>query len=229
MSNHSLPRRPTIARPPRPVAGSTVRRAGCATTRSRHERFLVMQWAGVRRCRGAAMMWSCKTRSGEPQRKIRPPSFGWCARLGSTRAAFAGNDSSSPTAAALVGAAQVRRHPDGSRELASLVVRRQDRGHGVAGAVTDMLLADEPGPVSPLSTVATPSTSGPGTSTRWTRHASHRRCGPSCVSAEWSQELARCCSVGEFASSRCGGHPATRTDDPPPCGHSASPCSRTNP
>jgi amino-acid N-acetyltransferase len=47
----------------------------------------------------------------------------------------------------LVGAAQVRRHPDGSRELASLVVRPQDRGHGVAGAMIDTLLAGEPGPV----------------------------------------------------------------------------------
>jgi len=47
----------------------------------------------------------------------------------------------------LVGAAQVRQHQDGSRELASLVVRPQDRGHGIAGTMIDMLLAGEPGPV----------------------------------------------------------------------------------
>jgi N-acetylglutamate synthase-like GNAT family acetyltransferase len=47
----------------------------------------------------------------------------------------------------LIGAAQVRRHPDGSRELASLVVRPQERGHGIAGTMIDTLLADEPGPV----------------------------------------------------------------------------------
>jgi amino-acid N-acetyltransferase len=107
-----------------------------------------MQWAGVRRCRGAAMMWSCRTRSGEPQRKIRPPSFRLVreARL-NPRSLRWERFVVADRGGELVGAAQVRRHPDGSRELASLVVRPQDRGHGIAGAVIDTLLADEPGPV----------------------------------------------------------------------------------
>ena len=48
---------------------------------------------------------------------------------------------------ATVGVAQVRRHPDGSRELASLVVLPEHRGHGVAGSMIDALLVDETGPV----------------------------------------------------------------------------------
>jgi N-acetylglutamate synthase-like GNAT family acetyltransferase len=45
----------------------------------------------------------------------------------------------------LVGVAQVRPHPDGSRELASLVVAPGLRGHGVATRLVDRLLADEAG------------------------------------------------------------------------------------
>jgi N-acetylglutamate synthase-like GNAT family acetyltransferase len=45
-----------------------------------------------------------------------------------------------------VGVAQVRRHPDGSRELASLVVLSEHPDRGVAGRMIDALLRDEPGP-----------------------------------------------------------------------------------
>ena len=46
-----------------------------------------------------------------------------------------------------VGVAQVRQHPDGSRELASLVVLPEYRGGSVAGRMVDALLADETDPV----------------------------------------------------------------------------------
>ena len=42
-----------------------------------------------------------------------------------------------------VGVAQVRRHSDGARELASLVVESGVRGHGIATQLVDALLADE--------------------------------------------------------------------------------------
>jgi amino-acid N-acetyltransferase len=48
-------------------------------------------------------------------------------------------------AGALVGVAQVRPHPDGSRELSSMVVAPAVRGHGVATRLVDRLLADEAG------------------------------------------------------------------------------------
>jgi N-acetylglutamate synthase-like GNAT family acetyltransferase len=41
----------------------------------------------------------------------------------------------------VVGAVQLREHDDGSRELGSLVVRRQARRHGVAARLIDALLA----------------------------------------------------------------------------------------
>lgn len=47
----------------------------------------------------------------------------------------------------LVGAAQIRKHRDGSRELGSLVVKPQWRGQGVASGMIDALLASEPGDV----------------------------------------------------------------------------------
>jgi GNAT superfamily N-acetyltransferase len=40
------------------------------------------------------------------------------------------------------GVAPVRRHPDGSRELASLVVLAQYRGHGIAARMVDELLSE---------------------------------------------------------------------------------------
>ena len=49
-----------------------------------------------------------------------------------------------------IGVAQVRRHPDGSRELASLVVLSEHRDRGVAARMIDALLTDEPGPVFTL-------------------------------------------------------------------------------
>ena len=49
-----------------------------------------------------------------------------------------------------VGVAQVRRHPDGSRELASLVVMAEHRGHGIAARMIDALLRDETQPVFTL-------------------------------------------------------------------------------
>ncbi len=53
-------------------------------------------------------------------------------------------------AGAPIGVAQLRRHPDGSRELASLVVLGEHRDRGVAGRMIDALLNDEPGPVVTL-------------------------------------------------------------------------------
>ncbi|HEX6871036.1 MAG TPA: GNAT family N-acetyltransferase [Micromonosporaceae bacterium] len=50
----------------------------------------------------------------------------------------------------VIGVAQVRRYPDGARELASLVVQPGQRGHGVAAAMIDRLLADETGEVYAL-------------------------------------------------------------------------------
>lgn len=47
----------------------------------------------------------------------------------------------------IVGAAQIRKHSDGSRELGSLVVAKEVRGHGVASRLIDALLADEREPV----------------------------------------------------------------------------------
>ncbi len=48
----------------------------------------------------------------------------------------------------LIGAAQIRVHSDGARELGSLVVVRDKRGNGLAGRMIDALLAEESGPVS---------------------------------------------------------------------------------
>ena len=47
----------------------------------------------------------------------------------------------------IVGAAQVRKHADGSRELGSLVVARKRRGQGIASRMIDALLADEREPI----------------------------------------------------------------------------------
>ena len=47
----------------------------------------------------------------------------------------------------LIGAAQIRKHKDGSRELGSLVVDRRWRGQGVAACLIETLLASEPGRV----------------------------------------------------------------------------------
>jgi len=67
-----------------------------------------------------------------------------------------------------IGVAQVRRHPDGGRELASLVVLSEHRDRGVAARLIDALLADEPGPVFTLVDRQYASTSRDGTSTRST-------------------------------------------------------------
>jgi N-acetylglutamate synthase-like GNAT family acetyltransferase len=47
----------------------------------------------------------------------------------------------------VVGAVQLRRHRDGSRELGSLVVSWEYRGRGIASMLIDNLLADQVGPV----------------------------------------------------------------------------------
>jgi amino-acid N-acetyltransferase len=47
----------------------------------------------------------------------------------------------------IVGAAQIRRHEDGSRELGSIVVAPRYRGRGIAGRLVLTLLASETGPV----------------------------------------------------------------------------------
>jgi N-acetylglutamate synthase-like GNAT family acetyltransferase len=49
-----------------------------------------------------------------------------------------------------VGVAQVRRHSDGSRELASLVVMAEHRGRGIAGRMIDALLSETTDPVFTL-------------------------------------------------------------------------------
>ncbi len=47
----------------------------------------------------------------------------------------------------IVGAAQIRKHSDGSRELGSLVVAREKRGQGIASRLIDALLAGEREPI----------------------------------------------------------------------------------
>jgi N-acetylglutamate synthase-like GNAT family acetyltransferase len=47
----------------------------------------------------------------------------------------------------LIGAVQMRKHSDGSRELASLVVSKEHRGHGTASRLIDALLAEDQEPV----------------------------------------------------------------------------------
>jgi N-acetylglutamate synthase-like GNAT family acetyltransferase len=47
----------------------------------------------------------------------------------------------------LAGCAQIKPHADGSRELASLAVREQDRGQGVARALIERRLEGVPRPV----------------------------------------------------------------------------------
>ena len=47
----------------------------------------------------------------------------------------------------IVGAAQVRKHSDGSRELGSLVVAKDARGHGIASRLIDTVLAEEREPI----------------------------------------------------------------------------------
>jgi hypothetical protein len=58
-----------------------------------------------------------------------------------------------------VGVAQVRRHPDGNRELASLVVVAEDRGRRIATRMVDALLSEETQPCSLCWIAAMPSTS----------------------------------------------------------------------
>lgn len=48
---------------------------------------------------------------------------------------------------AVVGAVQMRRHRDGSRELGSLVVSWEYRGRGIASMLIESVLADQFGPV----------------------------------------------------------------------------------
>jgi amino-acid N-acetyltransferase len=50
-------------------------------------------------------------------------------------------------AGGLQGAAQIRKHPEGARELGSLVVAERLRGNGIAARLIDTLLAEERGPV----------------------------------------------------------------------------------
>jgi len=52
---------------------------------------------------------------------------------------------------ATVGIGQVKPHNDGSRELASMVVIPERRGHGVGGAIIERLIADHPGQVLHLT------------------------------------------------------------------------------
>jgi N-acetylglutamate synthase-like GNAT family acetyltransferase len=47
----------------------------------------------------------------------------------------------------IIGAVQMRKHSDGSRELGSLVVSKDARGCGIASRLIDVLLAEEQAPV----------------------------------------------------------------------------------
>jgi amino-acid N-acetyltransferase len=49
-----------------------------------------------------------------------------------------------------VGVAQLRGHPDGATELASMVVAPESRGQGIAIRLVDALLADQQAPVYTL-------------------------------------------------------------------------------
>ena len=52
----------------------------------------------------------------------------------------------------IVGAAQIRKHSDGSRELGSLVVAKDARGHGIASRMIDTLLSEEREPIWLITT-----------------------------------------------------------------------------
>src|SRR5690348_17230031 len=54
----------------------------------------------------------------------------------------------------IVGAVQLRRHPDGSKELGSLVVAREFRGRGVAARMIDQRLANTVGRVFVITAAA---------------------------------------------------------------------------
>jgi N-acetylglutamate synthase-like GNAT family acetyltransferase len=62
----------------------------------------------------------------------------------------------------IVGAVQIRKHSDGSRELGSLVVAEDQRGHGIASRMIERALADEREPVWMVT-----SESLAGTFARW--------------------------------------------------------------
>jgi amino-acid N-acetyltransferase len=47
----------------------------------------------------------------------------------------------------IIGAVQMRKHTDGSREVGSLVVAKEARGHGLASRLIDTLLADDRKPI----------------------------------------------------------------------------------
>ena len=47
----------------------------------------------------------------------------------------------------IIGAVQMRKHSDGSRELASLVVSKEARGYGIASRMIDAMLAEDHEPV----------------------------------------------------------------------------------
>ena len=47
----------------------------------------------------------------------------------------------------IIGAVQMRKHSDGSRELGSLVVTKEARGHGIASRLIDAMLAEDNEPV----------------------------------------------------------------------------------
>lgn len=51
----------------------------------------------------------------------------------------------------VVGAVQLRKHPDGSRELGSLVVAPDVRGHGIAARLIDELVSRHDGPVQMIT------------------------------------------------------------------------------
>ena len=77
----------------------------------------------------------------------------------------------------VVGAAQVRNHTDGSRELGSLVVAREKRGQGIASRMIDALLADEREPIWMITSETYARNLPGGISSRSNRAPRRSRCG----------------------------------------------------
>ena len=76
----------------------------------------------------------------------------------------------------IIGAVQMRKHSDGSRELGSLVVSKEARGHGIASRMIDAMLADHHEPVWMIT-----AETYAGAYTRWGFEAIEARMAPAKV------------------------------------------------
>lgn len=56
-------------------------------------------------------------------------------------------DSNTTSTTTIVGVGQVKKHPDGSRELASISVRPQHQGRGIGSRIVQALVAQETAPL----------------------------------------------------------------------------------